>query len=254
MAEEYWVRLLSAWFLALCRDVSVLVIADSLAWHGPERGELMTDPRLWPNLVAAKIGTPVEVVGRQGFTARDAWAALTKDPRVYSYLLPAAEVVLLAVGPMDQLPVAIPTYIRDGMARLPTARLQELAKKAYYVVNPAIVRRTGGPFRVLPQRQTDAYLTLCVSALRQLKPELPVLSVIPQDWVSSYYPSNRPHAAAAAAARAWGMKNDVPMIDYERIVAPFVPHSINPDGMHWGWDVHVAIADATAEALARVRR
>jgi hypothetical protein len=229
--------------------VSIVVIADSLAWHGPERGELLTEPRLWPNIVAAALGTPVEVVGRQGFTARDAWGALTKDPRVYSYLLPAAEAVLLAVGPMDQLPVAIPTYLRDGMARLPTVRLQELAKKAYYAANPAIVRRTGGPFRVLPQRQTDAYLTMCVRALRHLKPELPVLSVIPQDWASPYYPSNRPHESAAAAARAWGERHRVPMIDYERVVAPFIPHDINPDGMHWGWPVHAAIAAATTEAL-----
>jgi hypothetical protein len=115
-----------------------------------------------------------------------------------------------------------------------------------------VVRRTGGPFRVLPQRETDRYLTMCVTALRQLKPELPVLSVIPQDWVSPYYPSNRPHSSAAAAARVWGSTYAVPLIDYERIVAPFVPHDINPDGMHWGWPVHEAIAEATVEVLRSV--
>lgn len=234
--------------------MSVLVIADSLAWHGPERGELMTEPRLWPNLVAAQLGTPVEVVGRQGFTARDAWGALTKDPRVYSYLLPTAKAVLLAVGPMDQLPVAIPSYLRDGMAHLPTPRLRERARRAYLRVNPAVVRRTGGPFRVLPQRQTEAYLTQCVQALRQLKPQLPVLGVIPQDWVSPYYPSNRTHPAAAAGARAWGVRMAVPMIDYERTVAPFIPHGINPDGMHWGWEVHAAVAEVTVAALGTVMR
>lgn len=124
--------------------MSVLVLADSLAYHGPERAELLTEPRLWPNLLADQLRRPVEVVARQGWTARDAWWALTKDPRVYSLLLPAAEAVVLAVGSMDQLPVAMPTYLRDGVGYLPSERLRDAARRTYLVVNPAIVRRTGG--------------------------------------------------------------------------------------------------------------
>ena len=234
--------------------MSVLVLADSLAWHGPERGELLTEPRLWPNLVADKLGTSVDVVGRQGWTARDAWWALTKDPRVYSLLLPQAEVVLLAVGTMDQLPVAVPTYLREGIVRLPTPWLRARAKQLYDVANPAVVRYTGGPLRVLPQRQTDHYLTLCVESLRQLRPTLPIVSVVPQDWVSRYYPSNRPHAGAASAARSWGERLQVPMVDYERVVAPYIPGGINIDGMHWGWEAHEAVAAETADVLAQLVR
>ena len=71
--------------------MSLLVVADSLAFHGPERGELSTHPGLYGTVAAAALGTTVDLVARRGWTARDAWWALTKDPLVYSVLLPRAE-------------------------------------------------------------------------------------------------------------------------------------------------------------------
>lgn len=230
--------------------MSVLVLADSLAWHGPERAELLTDPRLWPNLMAADLGVPVEVVGRAGFTAREAWWALTKDPRVYSLLLPQAQLVMFAVGNMDQLPVGVPTYLREGMAHLPTPRLRAGVKTCYGRANPLLVKASGGRMRVLPQRLTDYYLTMSVQALRALRPALPVLGVIPPLWSSPYYPSTRPHAAAVRAARAWGQRLDVPLVDWEAVLAPFVPGGLNRDGLHWGWPAHRAVAAATGPVLA----
>jgi diglucosylglycerate octanoyltransferase len=92
--------------------VTLLVVADSLAFHGPERGELSTRPELFPNVAAADLGTTADLVARRGWTARDAWWALTRDPLVYSVLLPRADAVLLAVGGMDYLPAVVPTYLR----------------------------------------------------------------------------------------------------------------------------------------------
>ncbi|MGH3745090.1 MAG: diglucosylglycerate octanoyltransferase [Mycobacteriales bacterium] len=228
--------------------MAVVVLADSLAFHGPERAEPLDDPRLWPNLMAGRLGVDVEVFARQGWTARDAWWALTRDPRVWP-LLPKAEAVLLATGGMDKLPTALPSYLRSGLSYLPTARSRELGRRAYLAVNPAVVRLTGGPFRTLGQRQTDDYHSRCVEALRQLRPELPIAGVVVHDWDSRYYPSNRGHAAAVAATRAWGEREGVPLADWETAVAPFVPHGLNPDGMHLGWEAHAAVAAATAEVL-----
>lgn len=231
-------------------DPCVLVVADSLAWHGPERGELLTDPRLWPNLVANLLGMPVEVVGRQGWTAREAWWALTKDPRTYSLLLPRAAAVLLAVGSMDQLPVALPTYLREGIGHLPGSRLRESARRAYLAGHPPLVRLLRGPLRVLPQRETDAYLTRCVQALRVLRPDLPIAGVVPPPWHSRYYPCGRTHRPAVAAARAWGQRLGVPLADWDQVVSPHVPAGLNPDGLHWGWQVHRDAAAETARVLA----
>src|SRR5205085_1356183 len=96
----------------------VLVLTDSLAFHGPERGELLTEPRIWPNVLARALPGAVDVVARRGWTARDAWWALTRDPQVYSVLLPRADVVVLAVGGMDYLPALLPTYLREGIPYL----------------------------------------------------------------------------------------------------------------------------------------
>ncbi len=228
--------------------MAIVVLGDSLAFHGPERAEPLDDPRLWPNLMAAQLGLGVAVFARQGWTARDAWWALTRDPNVWRHL-PTAEAVLLATGGMDKLPTSLPTYLRGGFSSLPTARSRALARKAYLLANPALVRLTGGPFRTLGARQTDVYHSQVVTALRQLRPELPVAGVVAHRWESSYYPNTRGHAAAVRAAWAWGEREGVPMADWESALEPYVPAGLNPDGMHLGWAAHAAVARVTAEVI-----
>ena len=65
---------------------TLLVLADSLAFHGPERGEPADDPRLWPNIAAAALGGRAELVAGIGWTARHAWHALCHDPRVWAVM------------------------------------------------------------------------------------------------------------------------------------------------------------------------
>ncbi|HEX7353240.1 MAG TPA: SGNH/GDSL hydrolase family protein [Mycobacteriales bacterium] len=233
--------------------MSVVVIADSLAFHGPERAEPIDDPRLWPNLMGVRLGVEVEVFARQGWTAREAWWALSRDPRIWP-LLPKAEAVLLATGGMDKLPTALPSYLRSGLSYLPTEKSRRLARRAYLAVNPVAIRLVGGPFRTLGQRQTDAYHSRCVAALRALRPDLPVAGVVVHDWSSPYYPSNHTHAAAVAATVAWAARERIPLADWATAVAPFAPHGLNPDGMHLGWAAHAAVAEATAEVLAPLLR
>ena len=51
-----------------------LVLGDSLAFHGPDQPYRPSDPRLYPNTMAAALGTDVraDLVARLGWTARDA--------------------------------------------------------------------------------------------------------------------------------------------------------------------------------------
>ena len=226
----------------------MVVLGDSLAFHGPERSEPLDHPRLWPNLVADRLGLAVEVFARQGWTARDAWWALSRDPRVWP-LLPTAEAVLLATGGMDKLPTALPSYLRTGLSHLPTERSRSWARRAYLTLNGPVVRATGGPFRTLGRRQTDDYHSRCVRALRALRPDLPIAGVVVHDWRSPYYPHNGTHRPATEAAWAWGRREGVPMADWETAVAPYLPDGLNPDGMHLGWAAHAAVAEVTAQAL-----
>ncbi|GAA3191538.1 hypothetical protein GCM10020255_091140 [Rhodococcus baikonurensis] len=81
----------------------LLVLADSLSYFGPKGGLAADHPRIWPNIVADELGWDVELVARIGWTCRDAWWALTQDPRVWA-AVPRAGAVVFAVGGMDSLP------------------------------------------------------------------------------------------------------------------------------------------------------
>lgn len=232
----------------------MLVVADSLAFHGPERAELLTEPRLYPNVMADRLGARADVVARLGWTARDAWWALTKDPRVYSLLLPRADAVVLAVGGMDYLPAVVPTYLREGISYLRPDWLRRSARRAYLAAQPAGARITRGRWRTLPQRLTDEYLSRCVHGVRTFRPGVPVVGVLPPPHDAPLYGRvTSGHAPAVLAARAWGRREGVPMVDLAPVVAPqLAAGACNPDGMHWNWSVHAGVGALIAERVAAV--
>ena len=231
--------------------MSLLVLADSLAFHGLERGELATHPGLYGNVAAAALGTTLDLVARRGWTARDAWWALTKDPLVYSVLLPRADAVLLAVGGMDYLPAVLPTYLREGIPYLRPPALRRAARSAYRAVQPVGSRLTAGRWRTLPQPLTDSYLSRCVGGVRYFHPGVPVLGILPPPHAAAFYGHvTAGHPPAVAAARAWGARERVPMVDVATIVARHLAAGrFNPDGMHWGWECHAEVGQAVATAV-----
>jgi hypothetical protein len=231
----------------------VLLLADSLAFHGPERAELLTHPGLYPNAMARALGDDVcaIVVGRLGWTARHAWEALTRDPYVYSVLLPRADAVVLAVGGMDYLPAILPTHLREGIRYLRPPALRRAARTAFRAAQPYGARLTRGRWRMLPQRLTDQHLSWCVSGVRLFRPGVPVVGVLPPPHAApSYGLVMTGHAGATAAARRWGERERVPMVDLPAIVTPYLAAGrINPDGMHWVWDCHAEVGRALALAV-----
>lgn len=231
----------------------LLIIGDSLTFHGPNLPEPLSDPRLFPQVAAAALDWDVDVIARMGWTARDAWWALTRDPQVYSVLVPKASVVMLAVGSFDYLPASIPTYLREGLSFVRPGGLRRRLKAGYRTVHPRIVRATGGRMRMLPQAATDHYLTRCVRGLRLLHPGLAVIGLVPHEHRSPYYGFvNGGHAAAASAARAWGERESVPLVDAAAIVAAQIENGpMNADGMHWSWPVHAAIGQRLAELISQ---
>jgi lysophospholipase L1-like esterase len=231
----------------------VVVVADSLSFHGPERPELLTEPRLYPNVLAGLLGKDTRVVARLGWTARDAWWALTKDPYVYSVLLPGADVVVLAVGSMDQLPAALPTYLRTGLDYLRPGPLRRAAKRTYHRANPHLVRVANGRLRALPQRATDHYLTRCVTAVRALKPDTMVVGIVPPPFDAPFYGRvTTTHEPAVRAAKAWGAEHGVPLADLDAVIRPHLDAgTLNPDGMHWSWAAHADVGRALADLIGQ---
>jgi hypothetical protein len=230
----------------------VLVFGDSLAFHGPDRPHPPSDPRLYPSVMAAALGADVraDLVARLGWTARDAWWALTKDPHVWGELVPRADALVLGVGQMDHLPAAVPTWLRDTIPYVRPGGLRRQVRRAYRSASPHVIRLTGGRMRQLPQVATDHYLARIVEAVHVYRPGIPVVLLGPSPHAASSYPSHRHHDPAVVAARRWATAHGSGLVDLDPIVAPsLAAGGGNPDGIHWAWDVHAAIGAALAESL-----
>ena len=227
----------------------LLVIADSLAFHGPERAERPSDARLYPQVAGRILNAEVDLVARQGWTARDGWWALTKDPIVWGEYLPRADHLLIGVGGMDQLPAPVPTWLRESIPYIRQGRVRRVARHAVRASTPPLVRAVGGPFRALPQAATDRYLSRMVQGVRMMRPDLPIALLGPAPWTGAYYPSTRTHPPALAAARRWAALEGVGYVDIEPLIAPRLG-TCNPDGMHWSWEVHALVGEAVAGSFA----
>ena len=230
----------------------ILMLGDSLAFHGPERAELLRDSRLFPYVMAAALGddVTVDLLARPGYTARDAWWALTRDPRAWGEYIHRAQALVLAVGGFDQLPAAVPSYLRDGIAYLPKGTARHWARRGLASKGPWVMRAIGGRARQLPQAATDRYLQRIVEAVQVYRPGIPRVLMGPSPYDSTFYPVQRTHAPAVEAGRAWARDHEVAFVDIDPLVIPgLCDGSGNPDGMHWGWTTHTAVGLALAESL-----
>jgi len=226
--------------------VRLLVLGDSLTFHGPDQAHPPSDPRLWPNIAA----DDADVVAQIGWTARDAWWALTRDPKVWGEYLPQAQALVLAVGGMDALPAAIPTYLRQGLSYIRPGWLRRRARGVYLSGSPHVVRTLGGPWRQLPQAATDHYLTRIVESVRTFYPKLPIAVITPPPHHARLYPSQRFFDASVTACHAWAAAHGVTVVDVTEVCRRGLTIGThNPDGMHWGWDTHSAVGEMVARAL-----
>ncbi|MFF0814403.1 diglucosylglycerate octanoyltransferase [Rhodococcus sp. NPDC003318] len=228
---------------------TLLVIADSLAYFGPEGGLPADHPRIWPTLVGAELGWNVELVARIGWTCRDAYWALIQDPRVWA-TVPKAGAVVFAVGGMDSLPSPLPTALREQLRYVRPPALRRRVREAYQWLQPRLAP-LGWPVALPPKLSVD-YLEESRKSLAYMRPELPVIASLPSIHLCDAY--GRVHAGRPAAVRAleaWSAETGVPLVDLAQAVRPNIySDDANPDGIHWGWDGHVAVAEAM---LATIR-
>lgn len=226
----------------------LLVIADSLAYFGPEGGLPADDPRIWPNLVAAELDWDVELIGRIGWTCRDAYWALIGDPRVWS-AIPHAGAVVFAVGGMDTLPSPLPTALRELIRYLRPPWLRRWVRDTYQWLQPKLAK-LGRPVALPPKVSVD-YLEQSRAALMQLRAELPIVAVLPSVHnCDAYGRVHRGREPAVRALRGWSEHTRVPLVDLgEAVRDNIVSGDANPDGIHWGWAGHTAVANAMTKTL-----
>ncbi|ORI17227.1 diglucosylglycerate octanoyltransferase [Rhodococcus sp. 1168] len=230
----------------------LLVLADSLSYFGPKGGLPVDDPRIWPNLVAAELGWRVELVARIGWTSRDVWWALTQDPRVWA-AIPKAGAVVFGVGGMDSLPSPLPTALREQIRYVRPPALRRVVRAGYQWVQPRFAHLRW-PVALPPKLSVD-YLEQARAALAYVRPELPVIGTLPSVHRSDAY--GKVHAGRPAAERAlrtWSESTGVPLVDLAEAVRENIySDNANPDGIHWGWDAHVAVAEAMLVELRKTQ-
>ncbi|CAM4281292.1 diglucosylglycerate octanoyltransferase [Nocardia ninae] len=230
----------------------LLVIADSLSYFGPKGGLPADHPRIWPNLVGAELDWDVEVVGRIGWTCRDAYWALIGDPRVWA-AVPRAGAVVFAVGGMDSLPSPLPTALRELIRYVRPPALRRRVRATYTWLQPKL-SKLGRPVALPPKVSVD-YLEQSREALAHLRPDLPFVAVLPSVHNCEAY--GRVHSGrepAVKALRAWSARTSVPLVDLGEAVRDNIfSGDANPDGIHWGWAGHTAVANAMVKTLQEVR-
>lgn len=236
-------------------DPLVVVLGDSLAFHGPDRPEPADEPRLWPHVAAAGLGGRAEIVARSGWTARHVWHAVAEDPRVW-VLLRHADVLVLGVSGMDSLPSPLPTAVRELIPALRPAPLRRAVRDGYRRVQPALSRAfgslPGGGPAGLPASLTVDHLERSRVAVNAVRPGLPMLTLLPSVHRAGIYGGVHPHRAATdRAVRAWAHRSGVAALDVAPLVAEHVlaGHG-NPDGIHWGWAAHRRVGAALAVELS----
>ncbi|WP_330257684.1 diglucosylglycerate octanoyltransferase [Nocardia sp. NBC_00565] len=230
----------------------LLVIADSLSYFGPKGGLPADHPKIWPNLVGAELDWDVELIGRIGWTCRDAYWALIGDPRVWA-AVPRAGAVVFAVGGMDTLPSPLPTALRELIRYVRPPVLRRAVRATYNWLQPKL-SKLGRPVALPPKVSVD-YLEQSREALAQLRPDLPVVAVLPSVHDCAAY--GRVHSGrerAVQALRAWSSKTSVPLVDLGDAVRDNIfSGEANPDGIHWGWAGHTAVANSMVKTLQEVR-
>lgn len=230
---------------------TVLMFGDSLSFHGPDGPHPADDPRLWPNVAAAAIGGHTELFAGFGWTARDAYWSLTGDPRVWAQL-PKADVLVLAVGGMDTLPSPLPTYLRQGIRYLRPDSLRRGVRKGYSAAQPWLARLTRGRPVALPAALTVRYLDMTVVAIRALRPDIPVIAILPgYHRAPSYGFVHTGRELAVRTMREWAEEAGVSLLDSADLVGAHVLEGHgNPDGMHWGWSGHADVGKALGALVA----
>ena len=235
--------------------MTLLVLGDSLSFHGPRTAHPVDEPRLWPQVAGARLGTPVALHAGLGWTARHAWTAVRTDPRVWASVR-TADAVVLGVGGMDSLPSPLPTAVRELIPVLRPPSVATRARRLYRDRHAGLVRLSRGRPTALPPAETVRCLEQIRVAVTTLRPDAPVVLLLPSVHRSGLYGGRHAgRSAHVAAMRSWAASYGVAALDVRPLVVEHVLGGAgNPDGIHWGWPAHRLVGEAVAALLRPSQR
>ena len=227
---------------------TLLVFCDSLSYYGPQGGLPADDPRIWPNIVAAELDWDLELIGRIGWTCRDVWWAATQDPRAWA-ALPKAGAVIFATSGMDSLPSPLPTALRELIRYVRPATARRWVRDGYGWLQPRLspIARAA-----LPPKLTVEYLEMTRGAIDFNRPGIPIVACLPSVHIAETYgKAHHGRPGTVAAISDWAAQHRVPLVDLKEAVAEHILGGRgNPDGIHWNFEAHRAVAELMSKALS----
>jgi lysophospholipase L1-like esterase len=104
----------------------------------------------------------------------------------------------------------------------------------------------------LPPHLTVEYLEQTRGAIDFNRPGIPIVASLPGVHIADTYGrAHQGRAGTVAAIAEWAQRQDVPLVDHKVAVAEQIMNGRgNPDGIHWNFEAHRAVAELVLKALA----
>ncbi|MBX5486549.1 MAG: SGNH/GDSL hydrolase family protein, partial [Mycolicibacterium hassiacum] len=142
-----------------------------------------------------------------------------------------------------------PTALRELIRYIRPPWLRRRVRDLYGWLQP---RLSPVSRNALPPHLTAEYLEMTRGAIDFNRPGIPVVAALPSVHIADSY--GRAHHGREATARAiteWARQHGVVLVDLKAAVADQVLNGRgNPDGIHWNFEAHQAVAELMLKALA----
>jgi len=104
----------------------------------------------------------------------------------------------------------------------------------------------------LPPRLSVEYLEMTRGAIDFNRPGIPIVASLPSVHIApTYGHSHRGRPGTVAAITPWAASHRIPLVDLKEAVEPHILGGRgNPDGIHWNFEAHCAVAELMLTALA----
>ena len=157
--------------------------------------------------------------------------------------------MIFATSGMDSLPSPLPTALREAIRYVRPPWLRRWVRDGYGWLQPRLspVARPA-----LPPRLSVEYLEMTRGAIDFNRPGIPIVASLPSVHIAETYGySHRGRRGTVAAITPWAQRHQIPLVDLKQAVEPHVLGGRgNPDGIHWNFEAHEAVAELMLTALA----
>jgi hypothetical protein len=150
---------------------------------------------------------------------------------------------------MDSLPSPLPTALRELIRYVRPPWLRRWVRDGYGWAQP---RMSPVSRAALPPHLTAEYLEETRGAIDFNRPGIPIVATLPSVHIATAYgKAHHGRAGTVAAITGWADEHDVALVDLKAAVADEVLNGRgNPDGIHWNFEAHRAVAELMLKALA----